>query len=57
MNISMYLVNYSHELCRTLKKMTISTISRYIDGVQIQIQIHILKVLEIIFQMGGHSFF
>lgn len=57
MNIWMYLVKYTRDLCRILQKMTISTIFEYMDRAQSQIQIHISKVLQIIFQMSGRSLF
>ena len=57
MNIWMYLVKYTRDLCRILQKMMISTIFEYMDRAQSQIQIHISKVLQIIFQMSGRSLF
>ena len=57
MNIWMYLVKYTRDLCRILHRMTISTIFEYMDRAQSQIQIHISKVLQIIFQMSGRSLF
>ena len=45
MNIWMYVVKYTCELYRIVKKMRISTIFDYMERAQSQIQIHISKVL------------
>ena len=57
MNIWMHLVKGTRDLHQILQKMTISIIYKYMDRAQSQIQIHVSKVLRIIFHMSGRSLF